>query len=462
MAQEDKRFVEPADPAKLSEKERLAWLVYKLRDVAEQDNMVPGKVQVLFYPHDAGSAAVQLRKMGKAAVPTLIGLLDDRRPTRSVGNALNGGRVLRYCDVALEILEAMSGEVFDGRTWRGAYLSTASPAERTQIVGRVREWWTANQDKTEVEWIHRSLEKDGLGGMWDRFALAERLVELEGPGCVQLLRQCRVKEPDNPLLVGLLWEAGGKEVLDDLKAAARSSNADIRAQGYRYLIEGGQEEYIAKAAEDLARAVLHPSKDYKGVGGEKEYVPLMSALAYSANLQAVLVVAEYMGSADAEVAWDAERHVLYAQRYWEPKNPGLARQLLPHLMAFLELPGQDPRYRFGAASVVVRTAKLPLAWPEDTPTPEVQAEKVRQLQAWVKEHPLDTRARPQQSPPSPRAPRSLRRQRLRRGRRIAGRFRMGLSRSRRRRRWHRLRTFCRRCCWFRSRTQRPRSSSGIF
>ena len=79
--------------------------------------------------------------MDTAVVPNMIQLLQDRRPTRSVSISRNGGAVLRYCDVALEIIEDIAQQKFDTRTGRGTYLSSADPETHEQIVRRVKQWW---------------------------------------------------------------------------------------------------------------------------------------------------------------------------------------------------------------------------------------------------------------------------------------------------------------------------------
>ncbi len=76
----------------------------------------------------------------------MISLLKDPRPTRSVGQAMNGGVVLRNCDVALEIIESIANRKFDSRTTRGSYLSTASEDLRDEIIEEVKSWWEQNKD----------------------------------------------------------------------------------------------------------------------------------------------------------------------------------------------------------------------------------------------------------------------------------------------------------------------------
>ncbi len=160
MAEEDKIFNEPEDVQSLPTKEQINYYIFKLRDVAEQERSIPGKCSVLSYPETPNSPAVALKNMGRAVVPAMISLLDNRRPTRSVGQPENGAVVLRYCDVALEIIEATSGQKFDKRTERGAFLSTADETNRSAIISRAVQWW---HQQTE---LNPDIEKKRTSPVW--------------------------------------------------------------------------------------------------------------------------------------------------------------------------------------------------------------------------------------------------------------------------------------------------------
>jgi len=149
MAAENRNFIEPENLQSLPTDKKINHYIFKLRDVAEQEMFVPGKCRVLYYPKTPNSAAVALRGMGKTVIPAMIGLLDDRRPTRSVGLQMNNAVILRYCDAALEIIEAIAQQKFDKRTERGAFFSTADDKTREQIVSDVKAWWE-REKKTDV------------------------------------------------------------------------------------------------------------------------------------------------------------------------------------------------------------------------------------------------------------------------------------------------------------------------
>jgi hypothetical protein len=205
MAEADRQFREPPDPDALPMKERIEYLVFKLRDVAVRELFGPGKCQVLFLKRD--HAAWRLRRIGKPAVPALLALLNDRRPTRSSCEPLNGGHVLRYADVALQVLEAIAARTFDHQTLRGSCLTNADEQTREEIVEEVEDWWRRNRDKDEAEWIRESLAAGGVTSMWNRLQWAERLIDLQGPAAADFFRRRLAAEPDNPHIPRLLNEA---------------------------------------------------------------------------------------------------------------------------------------------------------------------------------------------------------------------------------------------------------------
>ena len=174
MADEDERYAIPDVAEPPSIEKQISHLMYKLRDVAEQERDVPGKCKILVDPRTPDSAAVALRDMGKTAVPALIGRLNDRRPTRSVGLSRNGGVVLRYCDVALEIIEAIAGETFDRRTGRGTFLSTADEKTRKEIIARVEAWWSANDE----HWLERITDLEFLDDYADSFSWGQPITNV--------------------------------------------------------------------------------------------------------------------------------------------------------------------------------------------------------------------------------------------------------------------------------------------
>jgi len=163
MAKERRPAIDaPNFDGDVSLNQHIADLIFDLRDVAVRADSIPGKCRVLRQMSIAPKSsqhnpAQRLRQLAEPAnggdiVQRLVQLLSDRRPTRSWAGALNGGHVLRYCDVALEILADVAKAklpnettTFDPRTGRDAYLGNADEKTRTEIIGRVNAWWAGQQ-----------------------------------------------------------------------------------------------------------------------------------------------------------------------------------------------------------------------------------------------------------------------------------------------------------------------------
>jgi len=216
MAKEDLTFKEPKDINSLSEKEKIDYYIYKLRDVAEESIIVPANTDVLQYAQTKNSAAVALRKIGKPAIQPLIQLLDDYRPTRSISEGRNGNYVLRYCDAAEQILEVICAERFgvikvsktfnDGLVATGVYFSNVKPEYRMEIKTRIQKWWELNNSKDEAQWIKESLSKpDAMD--WFRRNVAERLIELEGKKSIEFFKKWQQTEPNEPFIPILIKKA---------------------------------------------------------------------------------------------------------------------------------------------------------------------------------------------------------------------------------------------------------------
>jgi len=134
--------------------DRLEYHAFHLRDVAAAPDSVPGQARVLggsfgIPRGDKTAAADALRAIGKPAVPLLITMLDDRRPTRSVSTGMNGSYALRYADAAVQILEALAGQPFFPQQGRGRYFMNAPDAIRRQVVADIERWWADNRDRPE-------------------------------------------------------------------------------------------------------------------------------------------------------------------------------------------------------------------------------------------------------------------------------------------------------------------------
>ena len=386
MAKEDAGFQEPKAPAALTARQRIDYLVYKLRDVQERAFMVPGKVRVLgsFRSASGDNAATALRKLGKAAVPVLIAMLADRRPTRSRSEGLNGDHILRYGDVAVEIIEAISARQFDKPRGRGAYLANADDATRQEIARRVNEWWQRNQHGTEAEWIRQSLLEAGIGNMANRLGSAERLIELEGAKSVPFFRQRLAAEPANGHLVRLLWEAGGEAVLDDVRAKTSSKSPAMRASAYRILARAGVDGTVEAVLREIEAAIK--GMEGASAGRQLDHVSgFVSALAYSGRAEAVLAAARLIEHEDPKVGYEAFRQVMYVHPVQKVLAPATVKMLMPYVASALENGKFSPDAGYWAAWWMVKAAKLSIPLPED-PAPAARKAVIAAVSGWWAEH----------------------------------------------------------------------------
>jgi len=160
MVAEDKKWTEPPDVRKMTVEEKISYNVYHLRNVNCSQWSDPGECQSLHEPfvQRTTNAAIALRDLGKPAIPSLIKLLDDRRPTRSIGwhrSFLPQRTVLRYQDAAIQILNDHLPVQFYRSTGTGKYLSNEDPELRAHVVLSIKAFYAESQGKNdiEVQWV---------------------------------------------------------------------------------------------------------------------------------------------------------------------------------------------------------------------------------------------------------------------------------------------------------------------
>lgn len=142
MVKEEGRWREPWDVRSLPLVDQIEYYVYHLRDVHGGQLDSPGMCSVLEWSDD--NAAARLRDIGRPAIPRLINLLHDRRPIRAVGfwRDFHPSRtVLRYQDVAIEILQELIPERIYARSTTAHYLSTEPDAHREAVIAEAIRWW---------------------------------------------------------------------------------------------------------------------------------------------------------------------------------------------------------------------------------------------------------------------------------------------------------------------------------
>ncbi len=163
MAAEDREWKEPGDPKELTTQDLISSLVYHLRDIDCFQWAPPEQCDLLSACgryRDRGNPAAGLLKVGEAAaVPALLGLLEDRRPIRATGywhdEEERSRTVLRYQDVAFVLLNKLAKiPWYEKRTGAG-YFSADEAEDRAAGIRVLRTWFEDGQGKSpgERKWL---------------------------------------------------------------------------------------------------------------------------------------------------------------------------------------------------------------------------------------------------------------------------------------------------------------------
>lgn len=127
---------------KLTDTEKVAELIFQLRDQNGQQIVQPGWVDLFDDPRGENSPAARLVKLGPVAVPQLIQALDDQRFTRSlhfVRGFFYSHSLLRVRDASLCILERIANRRFDPKPGPREW-----PDDTVQFAAYksvVKAWW---------------------------------------------------------------------------------------------------------------------------------------------------------------------------------------------------------------------------------------------------------------------------------------------------------------------------------
>ncbi|MBI4615604.1 MAG: hypothetical protein HY720_18445 [Planctomycetes bacterium] len=247
MVKEDEEHAKTARPLEeLTGKERVAELVFQLRDQNGQQWSQPGECDVFLDPRRDASPAALLVKMGHEAVPQLLEVVEDARFTRSVGYwrnfSFDGHHVLRVGDCAKEVLERISGRSFYVRSSTSGYMS------RDGAAGSVREqaeaWWKELQSKGETQVLVEAVEK----GDRNSPEAAERLLKLAPDRALSpiLTGLANAKESwPRAALVRVLGDIPGDEAAKALREeASRGPFLDARISAAWGLLPRSSEEAV--------------------------------------------------------------------------------------------------------------------------------------------------------------------------------------------------------------------------
>ncbi len=275
---EDAVWKEPATPPAPGDPNRVAWLVHHLRDVRGFERHSISYTTVL-PPRRRGEPAVETPAtafvaMGPAAVPTLLGLLEDRRPIRAFGwtTYRAGPRewrsrlvVLRVQDAALEILNVLLPTPTYERKHTATYLSAEDPPDREALIADVRSWAEQTLGKTgdEATWagVRRAKAEDAVAQL-RRLANEGKKKEV-----LDELRRMYAERSwlFRPIIVELMAELGDRSKVDEIVRTL----ADGAYTSHGYVEDG--DSAVGLNAESAAQRVR--DKYGKGAGGGRDESP---------------------------------------------------------------------------------------------------------------------------------------------------------------------------------------------
>jgi hypothetical protein len=234
MTEDDKRWIEPTNSQALPIEKKIAYCTYHLRDLNCYQFSQPGTCYVLqdIRPErEKTNAAIKLKEIGEPAIPALIQLLKDRRPTRSVGywrDFSPSRTVLRFQDAAVQILGELLPAAFYGPNSTSAYFSIEPPEVQERVIQSIKSWYEKSRGKSEVE--KKWLAVEANPGIYQLMSLLGNLALEHGQKerVITLLHQM-CKDRDSlqlPQISELLCELGDASKVEEVVKAYIAGDYD--------------------------------------------------------------------------------------------------------------------------------------------------------------------------------------------------------------------------------------------
>lgn len=155
MTREDEARAGLGSPSSARQGRRIEDLVYSVRDAMARQNSWPGRVDVMEATCSDGLVPAKcLAELGRAAVPRLVEMLNDRRATRCIAFTRPYQRqrtVLRYMDFAIEVLGRIAGVDFYAPPNDATYYSSESGATRIRVRQIAEQWFLEVGDGDDVD-----------------------------------------------------------------------------------------------------------------------------------------------------------------------------------------------------------------------------------------------------------------------------------------------------------------------
>jgi len=264
MAEEDREWVEPESIEALDTKARIAYYVYNLRDLSGYGYDYPVPVlRMAELAEDIPNPAQELLRLGDEAIPALLALLDDPSPTRTVWHRRMAPywSVLRYQDVAIQILGELAPAPFYRQTQSAVFYSGEKRTLQSEINRQYRSWFEKSEDKSEEERMWAAI--DTVVGIYPTLSILETLAlehnQREKVMDALVAETTRRPPIQLPQLSYLMCRLGNTQFMDDAQAIWKShrsgpfnslpddgaaiSNAELHM--FRQLILFGEERHHA-------------------------------------------------------------------------------------------------------------------------------------------------------------------------------------------------------------------------
>ncbi len=246
MLDEEKLRPKPKPPTEMTKQERIAELIFELRNQNGQQLDQPGWCDIFQDPRGEESPAAQLRKIGYDAIPQLIEAMEDHRFTRSVGYHRDfyfSHTVLRVGECAEAIIVSIAQRSFRDR-------------EKNNSEQEVRLWWDEFQKKGEEQVLIESVSRGDDNAPYQGMLLVEKYPE----AAFEALRAGVLASKDDwtrtrliELVSGLRDDSVVDFLLDEMKNAPGISTRVSAARGLRLR---NREEPILSMSEEWKRTLL--------------------------------------------------------------------------------------------------------------------------------------------------------------------------------------------------------------
>jgi hypothetical protein len=123
--------------------------------------------------------AALLLKEDRKCIGRLLPQLHNRAPTRSLLDHGDGDppQILRVCDLALLLIEKVSACKFFFNASFRIQFHELNDEQQERVIGRIREWWRENKNKTIAGGIRAQLPN---GDYYGQLTMAENLIRVAG------------------------------------------------------------------------------------------------------------------------------------------------------------------------------------------------------------------------------------------------------------------------------------------